>query len=229
MIRTSAAIALALISAGCTPHHQSPAPKGTTPEITPADVKSRIYLIADDSMMGREAGAAGNFTMTSYIAKEMERLGLEPGGESGTWFQTIPMVRRSADSTSTASVNGESLPIFRDFIPLRPSSTVRFSTVLAPGTYATIYGGRAGDSSVVLHPSDVANRVIVLDAPLGANGQPTATYSTAAAFTISRYPGAAAIMIASLDLQNANTVRSRGSGLAGKTVPVLTPFGIMSS
>ncbi len=167
--------------------------------------------------------------MTSYIAKEMERLGLEPGGENGTWFQTIPMVRRSADSTSTVSVNGETLQVFRDFIPIRPSSTVRFSTVLPSGTYGTIYGGRAGDSSVTLSASDVADRIIVLDAPLGANGQPTATYSTAAAFTIARYPGAAAIMIGSLDLQSANSVRSRGSGLAGQTVPVHTPFGILSS
>ncbi|HMA19605.1 MAG TPA: hypothetical protein VKO87_02315, partial [Gemmatimonadaceae bacterium] len=72
-----------------------PSPQRTVAAITPGDVKSRIYLVADDSMRGREAGAIGNFVMTSYVAREMERLGLEPGGENGTWFQAIPMVRRA--------------------------------------------------------------------------------------------------------------------------------------
>lgn len=70
---------------------------------------------------------------------------------------------------------------------------------------------------------------MVLDAALGANGQPTAVYSTAAAYTISRYPGAAAIMIASLDLQSETQRRSRGAGLAGQTVPIRTPFGMLIS
>ena len=180
-------------------------------------------------MNGREAGGSGNFVMTSYVAKEMERLGLEPGGENGTWFQEIPMVRRSTDSTSTFSVNGESLQVFRDFIPIRPTSTVRFSPTLPSGTYSTIYGGLAGDSSVVLSASDVANRVIILDAALGTNGKPNATYTTAAAYAISRYPGAAAILIAALDLQTASSLRSRGAGLSGQTTPVHTPFGILGS
>lgn len=221
--------ALVVAIASCTPKSADLSPLRTAADITQADVRSRIYLIADDSMMGREAGAQGNFVMTSYVAREMERLGLEPGGENGTWFQTIPMVRRSTDSTSTIAVGNENLVVFRDFIPIRPTSTVRFSTTLPAGTYGTVYGGRAGDSSVVLNPADVADRVIVYDAPLGANGQPTSVYSTPAAQAISKYPQAAAIMIASLDVQTATSVRSRGSGLAGQTVPVHTPFGILIS
>ena len=88
--------------------------------------------------------------MTSYVAKEMARLGLEPGGENGTWFQTVPMVRRSADTTSTLIVNGQPLALFTEFALIRPTSTVRVSATLPPGTYGTIYGGRAGDSSVRL-------------------------------------------------------------------------------
>ena len=74
---------LALLGTACAPHPSILSPARTVAAITPADVRSRIYLIADDSMKGREAGAPGNFTMTSYVAKEMERLGLEPGGENG--------------------------------------------------------------------------------------------------------------------------------------------------
>ncbi|HEX2723279.1 MAG TPA: hypothetical protein VHM24_10195, partial [Gemmatimonadaceae bacterium] len=96
---------------GCTTGLR-PGPAGTVGAITPADVRTRIYAVADDSMGGREAGSPGNFKMTSYLAHEAARLGLEPGGENGTFFQTIPMIRRSADSASTFSVNGESLTLF---------------------------------------------------------------------------------------------------------------------
>ena len=221
-------LAAAFIGAACT-RTGTVSPARTSPAITPEDTRSRIYLVADDSMLGREAGARGNFVMTSYIAREMQRLGLEPGGENGSWFQVVPMVRRSADSLSTLGVKGETLKVFTDFIPIRPSSTLRLSSELRAGTYETVYGGRAGDSSVVLNPADVKDRIIVLDSPLGANGQPTSVYSTAAAATVARYPQAAAIMIASLDLQTPNSVRSSGRGLTGQTTPMRTPFGLLIS
>jgi hypothetical protein len=166
--------------------------------------------------------------MTSYIAREMERLGLEPGGENGTWFQTIPMVRRMVDSMSSITVNGEALKVYTDFTAIRPSATLRLSNTLPPGTYGTVYGGRLGDSTVRLDPALVKDRILVFDAPLNASGQPTAVYSTPTAATIARYPAAAAVMIASLDLQTANP-RGRGSGLAGQTSPMKTPFGLLIS
>jgi hypothetical protein len=66
-----------------------PGPGRTGAEITPADLKSRLYLYADDSMMGREAGTIGNYKATAYIAAEVKRLGLEPAGDNGTYFQNI--------------------------------------------------------------------------------------------------------------------------------------------
>jgi hypothetical protein len=167
--------------------------------------------------------------MTSYIAREMERLGLEPGGENGTWFQTIPMVRRSTDTTSTLTVNGETLRARDEFIPIRPTATVRLSATLPTAVYETIYGGRAGDSSVTLSASDVKDKIILFDAPLGANGRPTSVYSTPTAFEIARYPGAAAILIASLDVQQPSTRRGSGLGLSGQTAAIKTPFGMLIS
>jgi hypothetical protein len=62
---------------------------GTGPAITSPDLRARLFLYADDSMMGREAGTIGNFKATAYIAAEFARLGLEPAGDSGTYFQNI--------------------------------------------------------------------------------------------------------------------------------------------
>ncbi|HEU4880419.1 MAG TPA: M28 family peptidase [Gemmatimonadaceae bacterium] len=229
--RVGLALIAVLASVGCAIPAGAPSPLRTTAAITAGDAKTRIYIVADDSMRGREAGAAGNFTMTSYVAKEMERLGLEPGGENGTWFQTVPMIRRSADTTSTLIVNGQPLRIFSEFALVRPTSTVRFSAALPAATYSTIYGGRAGDSSFTLSAADVQNRIIVLDAPLNGNGQPTGVYTTAAAASIARYPGAAGLMISVIDIMSAatsNSLRSRGLGVQGNA-PTRTPFGMVTS
>jgi len=61
----------------------------TDPAITIADLTRRLNAYADDSMMGREAGTTGNARATAYLAAEAARIGLEPAGDSGTYFQEI--------------------------------------------------------------------------------------------------------------------------------------------
>lgn len=79
---------------------------------------TRLYIIADDSMLGREAGTIGNVKATNYIAREMERMGLRPGGENGTFFQTVPVVIARIDSTRAIAVDGTALRLGTDVLPL---------------------------------------------------------------------------------------------------------------
>ena len=65
----------------------SPGPKRTSAPISSADLRTRLYIYADDSMQGRETGTIGNYKATNYIASELARIGLEPAGENGTYFQ----------------------------------------------------------------------------------------------------------------------------------------------
>ena len=71
-------------------------------------------------MQGREAGTIGNVRATDYIAGELRRLGVEPAGEGGTYFQTIPLKTRMFDSTSTFTVSAAPLAPFTDYLPLDP-------------------------------------------------------------------------------------------------------------
>src|SRR5258705_8845781 len=77
--------------------------KPTTAAITPADLMSRLYVFADDSMMGREAGSVYHDKGVDYIGREVARLGLKPGGDNGTFFQRIPLVKKilAADTKMT--------------------------------------------------------------------------------------------------------------------------------
>ena len=125
-------------------------PQPTTSAITIEDLKTRLYLISDDSMLGREAGGPGNVKVTDYIASELRRLGLEPAGENGGFFQTIPMVTRPLDSTRTAlSVDGQPLALWRDWAPIPPASSMPFSGA-APLDAPVVFGGRAGDTTAMI-------------------------------------------------------------------------------
>src|SRR5438034_11628106 len=92
------------------------APAKTTAAITPADLMTRLYIFADDSMQGREAGLPGNVKGTNYIAAEIRRLGRVPAGDSGTYFQTIPVKTSEFDTTSTVTVGGAPRTACVDFL-----------------------------------------------------------------------------------------------------------------
>ncbi|HVF38919.1 MAG TPA: M28 family peptidase, partial [Gemmatimonadaceae bacterium] len=205
---------------------------GTSKAITAADVRARIFIVAHDSMKGRQAGYPGNYAMTEYLAREAAAMGLEPGGENGSWFQNVPMVLRATDSSSSLVVNGRALVLFDDFAPVRPSATVRFGTGFQSGGVTAIYGGRAGDTITTITREQAAGRLVVLDAPLNASGVPTGVYTAPAAIAISRFPTAAAIAIASLDIvtpATASTLRSRGAGLQHGQAAASRPSGMLLS
>ncbi len=192
----------------------------TQPAITPADVRARVYLIADDSMQGREAGEPGNVAVTSYIAAELARMGLQPAGENGTWFQTIPMIRRLVDPASSLRVANESFNLFADFAPIRPTSSLRSGTRLVVDAVPVIYAGRAGDSATALSADQVAGRIVVLGPPLDTAGRPASAYARPAGLAVRQFPSAAGIAIASLGFitpASETSIRSRGVGLARTT------------
>jgi hypothetical protein len=144
---------------------QAPAPAApTSAAITEADLRQRLFLIADDSMMGRESGSLGNQRTAEYVAAEFRRLGLEPAGENGTYFQTVPFWRAAIDPQSRLDVGGTPLELGGDFVPA--------SVFAAPRTLdgvATVYGGPVTDTSKWISAAQAAGKVVVLDLPAGAS------------------------------------------------------------
>jgi hypothetical protein len=181
-------------------------------------------------MRGREAGEIGNVVMTSYLARELERIGLEPAGDNGTYFQTIPMVRRRADPRSSLVAGTEALELNTDFTPLRPTSSLRSGTTLNVTAAGTVYGGRAGDTTVVLRPDQTAGRIVVLDAPIGRDGKPTAVYAAPTGLAVSQFPSAAAIVVTALDLLTpVSRASAIGAGNGLSSYPERSPLAILVS
>lgn len=67
------------------------APRPTVAAVTEEDLRTRVYIFADDSMQGRASGTEGYRRAADYVAGELERLGLQPAGDDGSYFQELPI------------------------------------------------------------------------------------------------------------------------------------------
>jgi len=131
-------------------------PQPTSPAITAGDLMTRLYIFADDSMMGRETGTRGHLISTAYIANELQRLGLKPAGDNGTFFQNVPMIRRAFDERSTITVDGTTLQGGKDFI-----ATAATGAAPSLGTVDVVFGGRAGDTTGALAPDQLRGKLLL--------------------------------------------------------------------
>jgi hypothetical protein len=66
--------------------------------ITEADVRRRVFLIADDSMGGRDTPSKGLDLTAAYVASEFKRFGLKPAGDAGGYFQRYGIRLRELDA-----------------------------------------------------------------------------------------------------------------------------------
>jgi len=169
------------------------APKPTTGPITTGDLMTRLYIIADDSMKGRQAGSEGHQMTTAYIASELKRMGLDPAGDSGSYFQYVPLVRRHFDRDATLSAGAAALRPDSDFVPL----VTRGSPRSVDGAQI-IYGGVFTDSTTWI-TADQARGKLVVFSPKLPPGTPPRFY-TINIRPISRFAGAAGVAIPTLDL-----------------------------
>ena len=61
------------------------------------DPRGQLEALAHDSMQGRMTGTAGHQRATTYLAAELRRIGVHPLGDSGTYFQRVPIRRTQLD------------------------------------------------------------------------------------------------------------------------------------
>ena len=190
-VSTPAATAPAPARDAGLPLKHAPAP--TSAELSATDLMTRMYVFADDSMEGREFATRGNVKATDYLAAEVQRMGLEPAGENGTYFQTLPVQRRVLDLSSVPAVDGNPLAPWTDFTVLDQG----------PGTHSiagatAVYGGAWGDTARMATPAAARGKVLVLAIPRNAAGvQPWTVSRQALAI---RYPGAVGFALITLDV-----------------------------
>ncbi len=146
---------------GMTELPRTHAPQPTVAAITPADLMTRLYIFADDSMQGRETSTDGNMRGLRYIEGELKRLGLTPMGDKGGFLQEVPLVKRGWNATFTASVDGTALAPWVDVVPL----PLRAATPRTVNGATVIYGGTVEEATKAITAEQAAGRIIVLKSP----------------------------------------------------------------
>ncbi len=138
----------------------APVPRAaTTAAISPADLRIRESIFSDDSMLGRRAGTAGNVKGNAYIAGELTRLGLRPAGDSGRFFQRVPLVSYAVDTTkATLRAGSAMLAAFHGYYPYQAA----FDAPTRPIDGAqTIYIGSAADTTNLPDREALRGKVVV--------------------------------------------------------------------
>jgi Zn-dependent M28 family amino/carboxypeptidase len=104
---------LALVAGRAAAQRQIAPARGVA-SITADEVRRRIGIIADDSMLGRATPSPQLDQVAAYVAGEFRRFGLKPGGDSGTYLQRYPLeVQRFDPESTTILVSGGPLTTWR--------------------------------------------------------------------------------------------------------------------
>jgi Zn-dependent M28 family amino/carboxypeptidase len=64
-----------------------------------------VKTLASNEFEGRAPGTLGGKKTVNYLIEQFTALGLEPGGEKGTWTQKVPMIRTKINSPATMMFN----------------------------------------------------------------------------------------------------------------------------
>ncbi len=62
----------------------------STAQISPSNLRRHIRVLANDSLLGRGTGTAGERMAAAYIENQFKQISLKPRGDGKTYFQSFP-------------------------------------------------------------------------------------------------------------------------------------------
>jgi aminopeptidase N len=112
---------LAALAVGCASSDDAPslrsaeAMDAAAATIRAEDVIARIGVLADDSMRGRRTPSPELDMVAEWIAGEFAEMGLEPGGDDGSFVQRYPLPNgEEATAPNVVGILPGSDPVLRD-------------------------------------------------------------------------------------------------------------------
>jgi Zn-dependent M28 family amino/carboxypeptidase len=114
------AVSLSLLTA-CTQAQTAapPPPAASGPaesEIREGPLKAHLRLLSHDLFEGRAPSTRGGTLAAEYLATQLAVMGIEPGGDNGSYFQQVPIVESTVERTFSISVPGNTYKYFDDVV-----------------------------------------------------------------------------------------------------------------
>jgi Zn-dependent M28 family amino/carboxypeptidase len=115
-----AALTLALLSfpvAGAISQQtRSPATRAAA-AVDSNSLRAHVDFLADDALEGRRPGTRGAELAARYIAAQFQRLGLQPAGDSGTFYHRVPIITLTpAPSLEVLGPSAAELAYRKDYV-----------------------------------------------------------------------------------------------------------------
>ena len=120
------------------------------------DLKRDLFILAGDSMRGREAGTLDEMRASMWIADQLRAIGVRPAGDNGTYFQWWPMRRARLSTSSVIRIGSRTFTLWTDIA----ASAVAEADIASQ----TVWAGDGRDSSI-----DVRGKVAVAELSPPAN------------------------------------------------------------
>ena len=111
MHRTALIVACAILEStaaqAATPAIPDAVAKVAKAQITPDILRAPIRFLASDELEGRGPATRGDALARLYLASQLESLGFQPGGENGSYEQTVDVVGVTAKLPTTWDFTGK--------------------------------------------------------------------------------------------------------------------------
>jgi Zn-dependent M28 family amino/carboxypeptidase len=124
-------------------------------------LRAHLEFLADDALEGRRPGTRGGELAAKYIAAQFQRLGLEPAGDSGTYYQRVPIITLTPNPTvRIATPTSGDLTYRKDYVlwSMRNDSLVSLKSDLVFVGYGIVAPEYQWDDYRGL---DVKNKIVV--------------------------------------------------------------------
>jgi Zn-dependent M28 family amino/carboxypeptidase len=125
-------------------------------------MRAHLGFLADDALEGRRPGTRGGELAAKYIAAQFERLGLEPAGDSGTYFHRVPIITLAPEPTVRITGSGaRELAYRKDYVlwSMRNEPSVQVSGDLVFVGYGIVAPEYQWDD---YQGVDVKNKIVVV-------------------------------------------------------------------
>lgn len=111
-MRRLLALGAALLALGCGTGNpgfiaaEAPRAKPALDEIRGEHIAAHLRFLSHDLLEGRAPSTRGGSLAAEYLAAQLALVGLEPGGDGGTYFQDVPIVESVVDPSLTLQTRG---------------------------------------------------------------------------------------------------------------------------
>jgi Peptidase family M28/PDZ domain/PA domain len=141
----------------------------STSAASAADLRRTVEFLASEELAGRMTGSEGSRLAADYLAAQLQRAGLHPGGDKGTFFQEFEFsagvrVLPEENSLLVETQDGEAFAfsVEKDFLPLAFTGNGSVSGEVVFAGYGLRVPGKEGQAYNSYAGLDVKDKIVLV-------------------------------------------------------------------